>query len=340
MSEPASPASPEPRRRRWPRVLLAMLVSVGLAAGLLAGGLYLARERMLAPGPLAKATDVVVPPGSLDHIAAVLARAGVIRDTLALRAAAWWTQGEGPLHAGEFRFPAHASLRATLGVLRTARPVQHYLTIPEGLTARQIAALLAHAGALEGAVTPPPEGAVLPETYAYERGTTRQALLTRAEQAMDKALAAAWAGRAEGLGLAAPRDLLILASMVERETARPEERAMVAAVFLNRLRLGMRLQSDPTVVYAVSDGLGVLDRKLSRADLESDSPYNTYRVAGLPPGPIASPGRASLEAVAHPAASDALYFVADGSGGHVFARTLAEHNRNVAKWRALESKGK
>ena len=179
---------------------------------------------------------------------------------------------------------------------------------------------------------------MLPETYAYERGATRAAVLARAERAMDQALAKAWAGRAEGLGLSGPREMLILASIVERETARPAERPLVAAVFLNRRRLGMRLQSDPTVAYAVTGGSGALTRKLSRADLDSDSPYNTYRIAALPPGPIDSPGRASLQAVAHPADSDALYFVADGTGGHAFAHTLAEHNRNVAKWRASQEK--
>lgn len=339
VSDPSQPAPPNPPRRR--RLLPALLGTLLLAIALLAGGLRLAHQRLLAPGPLARATDVVVPHGSLEGIAVALQRAGVIREPLALRAAAWWTRGEGPLHAGEFRFPAHASLRESLTVLRTARPVQHHLTIPEGLTARQIAALVGQAPALDGTVATPPEGAVLPETYAYERGTTRAALIARAEHAMDKALAAAWAGRDKALPLDTPRQLLTLASMVERETARPEERPMVAAVFLNRLRRGMRLQSDPTVVYAASHGEGVLDRKLTRADLELDSPYNTYRIAGLPPGPIASPGRASLEAAAHPADSDALYFVADGSGGHAFANTLAEHNRNVAKWRALEEgKGK
>ncbi len=318
--------------------MLSALASAILAAGLGFAALYFGRQAMLAPGPLAAATDVVVPHGTLTGIAEALAQAGVIRHPLALRAAAWWTRDAGPLHAGEFRFPAAASLRATLAVLRTARPVQHRLTIAEGLTASQIAALFNDDPLLTGPPVSIAEGAVLPETYAYERDTPRAAVLARAERAMEQALAKAWAGRAEGIGLSDPRALLILASIVERETAKPEERPLVAAVFLNRLRQGMRLQSDPTVVYAATGGSGVLDRKLSRADLDSDSPYNTYRIAALPPGPIDSPGRASLAAVAHPADSDALYFVADGTGGHAFARTLAEHNRNVAKWRASQEK--
>jgi UPF0755 protein len=319
-------------------VVLSALASALLAAGLGLAALHFGRQALLAPGPLAAATDVVVPHGTLTGIADALAEAGVIRHPLALRAAAWWTGAAGPLHAGEFRFPAAASLRETLAVLRTARPVQHRLTIAEGLTASQIAALFNDDKLLSGPKVSIAEGAVLPETYAYERGATRAAVLARAERAMDQALAKAWAGRAEGLGLSGPREMLILASIVERETARPEERPLVAAVFLNRRRLGMRLQSDPTVAYAVTGGSGALDRKLSRADLDSDSPYNTYRIAALPPGPIDSPGRAALEAVAHPADSDALYFVADGTGGHAFAHTLAEHNRNVAKWRAIQEK--
>jgi len=332
-----SAGTPPPRRpRAWRFALVVALVLLAGAGGLL--GLNLARQTLTAPGPLAEATDVVVPHGGPQTVGAALQAAGVLRQELAFRAAVWWTRTEGPLHAGEFRFPAAASLRAVLTVLRTARPVQHYLTIPEGLTASQIAELFDHADALTGATPVPPEGAVLPETYAYERGVTRAAVMQRAERAMDRTLAAAWAGRAEGLGLSSPREMLILASIVERETARPEERPMVAAVFLNRLQRGMRLQSDPTVAYAVSGGAGTLDRKLTRADLEAASPYNTYRIAGLPPDPIASPGRAAIEAVAHPASTDALYFVADGTGGHAFARTLQEHNRNVAKWRTLDGK--
>jgi UPF0755 protein len=178
------------------------------------------------------------------------------------------------------------------------------------------------------------EGSLLPQTYGFERGTSRASVVARARAAMEKVLAEAWAARAADLPLASPREALVLASIVERETARPEERARIAAVFLNRLKQGMRLQSDPTVVYAASDGAGVLDHALTRAELERDSPYNTYKAGGLPPGPISAPGGASIRAVTQPARSDELYFVADGAGGHVFSRTLEEHNRNVARWRA------
>jgi UPF0755 protein len=313
------------------------VVAVGVAAsGLVASGFWAWRQAVSLydrPGPLAEARTVVVPRGNEAQVAEALQAAGVVDGTRAFRIAAAVTQREGALRAAELVFPAHASLRDVLRVLRTGRPVQHRLTIPEGLTAAQIAQLLDRAPALAGETPVPEEGVLLPETYAFERGTTRAALVERARAAMTRAVAQTWDQRDEGLPLSSARDMVTLASIVERETARPEERPKVAAVFLNRLRRGMRLQSDPTVVYAVTGGGGVLDRPLTRADLDWPNPYNTYRVAGLPPGPIASPGLASLRAVARPARTEDLYFVADGSGGHSFSRTLDEHNRNVTKWR-------
>ena len=288
-----------------------------------------------APGPLPAAADIVVPHGDTEEVANALRRADVIGAPIPFRLAALLTARAGPLHAAELHFPAHASLREVLAVLRIARPVQHELTIPEGLTAAQIAELVAHAPFLVGNTPVPAEGAVLPQTYDYERGETREALLGRAERAMRRALAAAWAGRAPGLPLADPEQLVVLASMVERETAIPAERPLVAAVFVNRLRLGMKLQSDPTVIYGADGGLGPLSRPLSRADLVHDDPYNTYVAPGLPPAPICSPGLAALKAAAHPAVTDDLYFVADGTGGHAFAATLRQHDANVARYRAL-----
>ena len=188
--------------------------------------------------------------------------------------------------------------------------------------------------------TPPPaEGRVLPETYSYRLGNSRDAVVERMTAAMRDLLAELWAGRAADLPFDRPMEAVILASIVEKETSRSAERARIAGVFINRLRKGMRLQSDPTVVYGLTDGRGPLGRSLTRRDLETDHPYNTYKIKGLPPEPICNPGRASLEAVLHPMVTDALYFVADGTGGHVFAKTLAEHNRNVARWRRLR-KGK
>jgi UPF0755 protein len=316
------------RRLIWAAATLLLL------AGLVAAGYAAARTAYNRPGPLTAAADIVVPPGSIHAIGDALARAGAIADERSFRLAAWWTSADGKVRAGEFAMPAHASLRDVLTVLRTARPVLHRLTIPEGLTALQIAQIFDHNELLTGATPALAEGSVLPQTYAFERGTTREALLARATRAMERATAEAWAGRADNLPLASPRELVIVASIVERETARAEERPQVAAVYLNRLRRGMRLQADPTVSYAATSGAS-LDRPPTRTDLDSASPYNTYRATGLPPTPIASPGLASLTATAHPAASDALYFVADGTGRHVFAATLDEHNRNVARWRAL-----
>jgi UPF0755 protein len=313
--------------------LLALLLFIGVAAA--ATAWWAAREAWTAPGPLAEATQMVVPRGGSSAIADALAERGVIRDPRAFLAAVWLTREAGPLRAAEFSFPAGASLRDVLETLRRGRPVQRRITIPEGLTARQIAALLERAEGLTGEIPEIGEGDILPETYAYQWGDTRAAVLRRAEQAMDQALAEAWAARAPGLPLATPREALTLASIVERETARGEERGRVAGVFINRLRRNMPLQSDPTAAYAAADG-GVLERPLTRADLDRDHPFNTYRVRGLPPGPIASPGRDSLRAVVRPESTEFLFFVADGTGGHAFARTLEEHNRNVARWREIE----
>jgi UPF0755 protein len=308
-----------------------------LLAGGVAGGARLLDYVLAKPGPLPQAAAIIVPRGSTTRVAEALHDAGLVSQPWLLKAAAWVTQGDGPLHAAEFAFPAHASLAQILSVLRTARPVQHHLTIPEGLTARQIAAVVSQADAATGSAGAIAEGSILPQTYDFERGTDRAALVDRAKAAMDKVVQVAWAGRAPGLPLASPRDAVILASIVERETAKPEERGHVASVYLNRLRQGMRLDADPTVIYAVSGGSGVLDRPLSKADLRRDAPYNTYRVAGLPPGPICSPGRDSIEAVLHPSESEDLYFVADGSGGHVFSRDYADHDAAVARWRALNA---
>jgi UPF0755 protein len=310
--------------------LAALLVLVAAGAG--CAGLYRAYT---APGPLPAAIAIVVPRGGLTDVAAALRQRDAIASPLLFRALAVATTLQGPLRAGELPFPAAASLRDVLHVLRTARPVQHRLTIPEGLTAAQVAELVNGADALTGDAPVPAEGTILPETYSYERGTSREQVMDWARIAMDRAVDKAWDSRAPGLPLASKAEAVVLASMIERETAKPEERPLIAAVFLNRLRLGMKLQSDPTVVYAVSGGLGVLDHKLTRADLDHDDPYNTYRIAALPPGPICMPGLASLHAATHPAATDALFFVADGTGGHVFARSEDDHLRNVAHWRDI-----
>ena len=325
--------APTPRRRGR-RASIALLLLLALLAGGGWGAAALHRA-WTGPGPLSEAAQLVIPRGGVERIANVLVEHGIIRDARVFGIAAWITRGAGPLRAAEFTFPAGAPLSEVLRILREARPVQRRLTIAEGLTAFQIRALLERTEGLTGDMPAIAEGALLPETYLFEWGETRAALVRRAAAAMDRALAEAWAARAPDLPLTSPREALILASIIERETGEAEERGLVAGVFVNRLRRGMPLQTDPTVAYAVTGG-APMDRPISRADLDRDHPYNTYRIRGLPPGPIASPGRASLMAATRPGETEFLFFVADGTGGHAFARTLDEHNRNVARWRAIE----
>lgn len=320
------------------RLLLACLVLLVLAIACAGFGVRFAARR---PGPLPQTSDLPMPRGHLRAVAAALQGAQVLApgdgNRLLFMALARVTERGAPLHAAEFRFPAHASMLAVLAILRHARPVQHQITVPEGLTAAQIGALVSRAPALVGGFALPAEGAVLPQTYDYELGTSRAALLDRMQGAMQRTLAASWASRDPSLPLATPAQMLALASIVERETALPAERPLVAEVFTNRLRQGMRLQSDPTVAYGADGGLGGLPRPLTRSDLVQPNPYNTYTVMGLPPGPIAAPGVAALQAVAHPAVGALLYFVATGTGGHAFSATLAEHLRNVEQLRAIEA---
>ena len=315
---------------RWAGIALACLA---LLAGLAA---WWGLRQYRAPGPLAEARAYVVPRGGIEDIGQALAGAGIVADARAFTLAAWATRRDGPLHAAELAFPAGASLEQVLDVLRHARPVQRRLTIAEGLTVGQVAALLERAEGLVGALPALAEGSVLPETYAYQWGETRAALAGRAQAAMAQALAELWAGRDANLPFTTPLQAVTLASIVERETGLAEERPRVAAVFVNRLRRGMKLQSDPTVVFAATNGAGSMDRPISRADLDRDHPYNTYKIPGLPPGPIACPGREALRAVLHPPATEELFFVADGTGGHTFTRTEEEHNRAVRRWREIE----
>jgi UPF0755 protein len=317
------------------RGLASVLVALLLVA---AGTLAWAWRGYEGPGPLAETRAVVIPKNQGTRaVAALLEQKGVIADARLFLAGAWITGLARRLRAGEFAFPPQASMADVAHHLAYGAPVVRRLTVAEGLTTAQALALVAEAEGLDGAAPANvPEGALFPETYNYSWGDGRAEMVARMKKAMDETLAKLWAARGPNLAVATPAEALALASIVEKETAIPAERPLVSAVFQNRLRRGMKLQSDPTVVYAVTKGAGPLARKLTRADLEADSPYNTYLNAGLPPGPIGAPGRAAIEAALHPAPSDALYFVADGTGGHVFAKTLDEHNRNVARWRALQ----
>ncbi|MGF1639758.1 MAG: endolytic transglycosylase MltG [Rhodospirillales bacterium] len=313
-------------------VLLSAVVVLVIAAG---GWAY---HRYRAPGPLGADAVVVVDKGiGVRAIADRLAEAGVIADPLLLRFAARLDGSDKAFRAGEYAFPAGVSLRQVVAMLSEGRTVVRRVTIPEGLLSSEVIALITATEGLVGEVgPPPPDGALLPETYHVSYGDSRADLIARMTAAMDRSLAELWARRPPDLPLKTPEEMLILASIVEKETGMAEERPRVAAVFLNRLRKGMPLQSDPTVAYGLALGAAPLARPLTFADLATPTPYNTYVIDGLPPGPIANPGRAALEAVLDPSDSDELFFVADGSGGHAFARTLEEHNRNVANWRKIQ----
>lgn len=324
------------------RALFAALLILGAFATVASGlavWFYAAFER---PNPAGQAATVVVPRGSgVDDIAELLMQAGVIDDKFAFALGVRFAGMGGRLRAGEYSFPAAASPRSLMEQMVAGRVVVHRLTIPEGLTTGQILALIGNAEALAGGVDrPPDEGELMPDTYHYVYGETREALVARMRKAMRETLDTLWAQRKPETLLLNPRQALILASIVEGETGVADERARVAGVFHNRLRRGMKLQSDVTVAYGVAKREGrpgnILNRPLSREDLATPDPYNTYTNEGLPPGPINNPGRDAIAAAIDPAPTDALYFVADGKGGHTFSRTLDEHNRAVSRLRQIE----
>jgi len=325
--------------RRLGVLAVAFIALVAISgAGLFIKG----REAFYAPGPLTSPVIVQVPNGAgVSRIAQILAKQNVISDTRIFRIGVRLLGKDKALRAGEYEFPAGVSQNGAADILITGTAIQYGLTIPEGWTVLQAINTIAGTGGLTGITSYHyGEGSLLPETYAYTRGATRQSILDRMADAMDKTLKKAWANRAPDLPLKTPQDALILASIVERETGINSERARVAGVFINRLRIGMRLQSDPTVIYGLSDGMGTLSRGLTRKDLATEHPYNTYVIKGLPPEPICLPGKSAIEAVLNPAQTKELYFVADGTGGHVFSKSLREHNANVQRWRSIERAAK
>jgi len=317
------------------RILVVLIVVVG-AAGI--GARYYESRALWGAGPAPAPTTVVIAKGSrTEAIGRQLQDAGVVSHWWFFEATVLALDTGKPLHAGEYAFAAGQSLHDVLRQMREGRTVIHRLTTPEGLSVAEIVGIIDAEPALAGAVGElPPEGSLMPDTYNFSLGDSRADMVARMRRAMDKFLNDSWANRTNGSALPSPAAALTLASIVEKESALPDERPKVAAVFLNRLARGMKLQADPTVIYALTQGKAPLGRPLSHADLATDSPYNSYLYDGLPPTPISCPGRTSLKAVLHPDATGALYFVADGTGRHAFAETLDDHNRNVTKLRQSE----
>ena len=289
------------------------------------------------PGPLREEKTIAVHEGmSSQKIAQKLKQGGVITSKTAFLALVHISGRSKQLKAGEYRFLSRSSLSETLDKLVQYDVVYHRFTLAEGMTSHAVVSILKTDSRLKGELNFPAEGSLLPETYLFERDIERSDLVKRMQTAMQRKLASMWLSRSPGLPFTYPHEAVTLASLVEMETSKPEERAHVAGVFIQRLKIGMRLQTDPSVIYALTAGAGSLNRPLRLADLRVDHPYNTYRYKGLPPGPICNPGAASLEAVLNPKITGDLYFVADGKGGHVFARSFEEHQRNVAQWRQIQ----
>jgi UPF0755 protein len=326
--------------RRFVTIAGGALAVLGVAFGLV---LLWALWTYQGPGPAAlhgKSTDVILRPGAgVGEIAATLSHEGVIRSASLFVTAAQATGSARLLKAGEYDFPSHASMASILAKIREGKVVRRFVTVPEGVTSEMVVDILMKADYLSGAAPVPPEGTVLPETYEVRRGEDRAVVLQRMMDARDKLLGTLWDRRRPDLPFRSPDQAVTLASIVEKETAKADERPRIAAVFVNRLEKGMRLESDPTIIYGLTRGRP-LGHGIRLSEVNSPTPYNTYLIAGLPPTPIGNPGRASLAATLDPPKTTELYFVADGTGGHVFASTFDEHVRNVAKWRAVEQAAK
>ena len=325
------------------RNMAANAISVLIVGGIvLLVAIGVAKREFSAPGPLREEVIVVLPRGAaLKDTSRLLALHGAIGNELLFRLGARYRREDRAIRYGGYLIPAGISMEEILALLVSGETIEHKMTVAEGLTSYQIVELLRASEILTGEIAEiPPEGSLAPNTYFIQRNQSRGDVLKRMAEAQAAVLAEAWEKRADGLPLASPEEVLVLASIVEKETGMAGERARVASVFVNRLKRGIMLQSDPTVVYGITEGKGPLGRGLRRSELDRATPYNTYVIAGLPPTPIAAPGREAIMAVVNPEETDFLYFVADGSGGHVFARTLREHNRNVAAWRKIEKNSK
>jgi peptidoglycan lytic transglycosylase G len=336
---------PEPKRHsaraRHPVVvagsaLFTLVLLAAFAAGL---ALVLGKQRFETPGPLAEDKIVNIPQRvGVRDIADLLQREGVIDQPWVFVGGVWVRKAHGDLKYGEYLFPKQASLRDVINVISEGKVIQHQVTVAEGLTSEQIVARLMENDVLTGNIKEiPREGSLLPETYNFTRGTSREQIIQRMQHEQRRMVQEIWERRSSDLPIENPDQLVVLASIIEKETSKPEERTRVAAVFVNRLKQRMRLQSDPTIIYGIVGGKGTLGRPITRSDIELKTRYNTYVIDGLPPGPIANPGRASLEAAASPARTKELYFVADGTGGHTFSESLDQHQKGVTRLRQIEA---
>lgn len=319
------------------RLLIAFLVLVALGVASVYGALRYEETKFAEPGPASEETVVMIAPGTpLPRIATQLEEAGLVEDAFLFRVGVMRRDAATALKAGEYGFPAQASMARIMEMLVNHEAIMHRITIAEGLTTAMAMEIVRNDPILTGEIAEvPSEGSLLPETYLFERGTTRQEIVNRMRQAQINLLEQLWPGRAEGLPFDTMEEAVNLASIVEKETGLAAERPRIAAVFVNRMRIGMRLESDPTIIYGLTGG-EPLGRGLRVSELERENPYSTYQIDGLPPTPICNPGRDAIAAVLNPPDEDALYFVADGTGGHAFARNYNEHLRNVAAWRRVE----
>jgi UPF0755 protein len=328
--------APVRKRRGLPKLISRTVAALVLVAALAVGWTVWAYRGPGPAAPVGGSTTVTLERGdSVAQIAQALKKARVVRSAQVFLTAAKLTGAARALKAGEYEIKSHASMARILADIRDGKVVRHQVTVPEGWTSEMAADAVNRQPVLVGSAGSPAEGAILPDTYRVERGENRAEVVRRMELAQQKLLSQLWAARQPNLPFRTPEEAVTLASIVEKETALPSERPRIAAVYINRLRQGMRLESDPTTIYGISKGRP-LGRGLTMGELVTATPYNTYRMEGLPPGPIANPGRAALAATLNPPKTTELFFVANGQGGHVFASTYEEHQRNVTKWRAIE----
>jgi UPF0755 protein len=332
--------TPRSRRTRNPIVIAGnVLLTVTFLAAVAAGvGYVMGKQHFELPGPLAADRVVDIPRGGIRDTADLLMREGVIDQPYLFMVGALVLKAQHDLKYGEYRFGKNASLRDVVETIIDGKVVQHAFTVAEGLSSDQIVQRLLENEVLSGNIREiPREGTLLPETYRFTRGATREQMIRRMQQEQRRVAQEIWDRRVADLPIKTLEQLVALASIIEKETGKPEERTRVAAVFVNRLRQKMKLQSDPTIIYGLVGGKGSLGRPIQRSEIDQPTPYNTYVIDGLPPGPIANPGRASLEAAANPARTKELFFAADGTGGHAFADNYDQHQKNVARLRAIEA---